>query len=74
MSKLVKYGDILYKLEPFGDFDEDCETCQNYRDGGNMTDGGDCKLHNISCGYGFTCDNHKRNPLCRLHKPHIEFE
>ena len=74
MSKLVNHNDILYKSEPFGDFDKDCETCQNYRDGVNMSTGGNCKLHNISCGYGFTCDDYKNNPFCRLQKPHIEYE
>lgn len=74
MNKLVKNNDVLYRSEPFGDFDTDCETCQQYLDNGNMCEGGKCKLHNISCGYGFTCNDYKNNPLCELRKPHIIFE
>lgn len=74
MSKLIRCGDILYESDPFGDFDRDCETCQLYLSGGNMITGGKCKLHNISCGYGFTCENYVNNPLCELVKPHILFD
>ncbi len=74
MSKLVKCDDILYKSDPFGDFDTDCETCQLYLSNGSMTIGGNCKLYNIKCGYGFTCNDYKNNPLCELNKPHIIFD
>lgn len=43
----MKCDEILYKLAPFGDYDMDCETCQFYMAEGNMTKGGDCKLHNV---------------------------
>ncbi len=74
MSKLIRHNAILFISEPFGDFNKDCETCEQYLDSGNMSEGGKCKLHNISCGYGFTCKDYKKNMVCGLNKPHIDFE
>lgn len=70
----MKYNNILYVSNPFRDFDTDCETCLFYVDKGNMTTGGNCKKHNVGCGYGFTCNDYRNNPLCELSKPHIIFE
>ena len=74
MNRLLNYDDILNVSEPFGDFDTDCETCEFYLDGGNMRTGGNCKKHNIQCGYDFTCKDYKNNPFCELSKPHIIFD
>lgn len=56
---LIPYSDgILYVRKPFGGFLGDCVYCSHYYDPGvGFVTGGDCTLHNIGCGYGFTCKN-----------------
>lgn len=46
---------FLYRKEPFGSFFGDCCYCSHYDDLGGMTEGGRCMLHDIFCGWGFTC-------------------
>ena len=54
--KLIQTKDaFLYCKEPFDSFLGDCCYCSHYVDGNSMTEGGLCKLHSISCGWGFTC-------------------
>ena len=55
--KLVKKeGSCLYRREPFKRFLGDCCSCSHYVDSNvGFVEGGDCKLHGISCGWGFTC-------------------
>ena len=52
-----KYNNILYVSDPFDGFIGDCEFCKHYDDISNLTTGGYCLLHHISCGYGFTCED-----------------
>ena len=58
--KLIPYGKIMYKSDPFKAFYGDCTYCSNYYPDelycGYIT-GGTCTLHKIGCGYGFTCKN-----------------
>ncbi len=48
----------LYHAEPLKGFLGDCETCKHYRKAPyDFVEGGTCSLHNISCGFGFVCEN-----------------
>lgn len=61
--KLIKKDNNLFCAEPFGSFIGDCESCSHYCDlcEGFVT-GGYCTVHNVSCGYGFTCrDNDSKH-------------
>ena len=55
--KLVLHKDgLLYMREPFKSFLGDCRYCSHYVDPNvGFVEGGDCKLHRIGCGNGFTC-------------------
>jgi hypothetical protein len=55
--KLLKKYDNLYVSEPIQDFQEDCEHCKNFLRDCPIVEGGDCSLHNCTCGWGFTCDD-----------------
>ena len=55
--KLVKKEySFLYRREPFCRFLGDCTYCSHYKDFNvGYAEGGDCALHDIGCGWGFTC-------------------
>ena len=55
--KLVQKEDsVLYHREPFNSFLGDCRSCSHYVDPNvGFVEGGDCALHGIGCGWGFTC-------------------
>lgn len=55
--ELEKHNEILYCSNPFGGFTGDCCFCSNYAEIPAITVCGDCKLHDIPCGSGFTCAN-----------------
>lgn len=52
----TKEGKWIYKNIQFGSFIGDCESCKYFEEPCyNFVTGGRCILHNIDCGYGFTC-------------------
>jgi hypothetical protein len=53
--KFILDSDVLYRREPFSSFLGDCCHCSHYDDISGMTEGGRCMLHDIFCGWGFTC-------------------
>ncbi len=57
-TRLVRYNEILYSAEPFQGFIGDCSFCSHYISPNlGFVTGGDCGLHGIACGNGFTCKN-----------------
>lgn len=58
----VRDSNILMKSEPFQVFLHDCSYCDNYVDSNcGYIEGGHCKKHHISCGWGFTCKDWEQN-------------
>jgi hypothetical protein len=50
--------DGLYVANPICDFNGQCTDCKNYTENSlHYVEGGQCKLHKCSCGWGFTCDD-----------------
>lgn len=63
--KLEKYNENIFSSKPFQPFIGDCESCSHYQDSNKgFVTGGYCKLHSISCGYGFICkDNDNKDNI-----------
>lgn len=65
-ERLIPKGPVLLASDPFTHFYGDCEWCRNYLDANSgMTEGGDCLLHKIPCGWGFTCKDFSSNEETR---------
>jgi len=60
---LIKTHDGIYVSEPLQGFEGECEGCKNFiKNYPYYIEGGWCKLHKCSCGWGFTCDDFKDKP------------
>lgn len=64
--KVSEDGTELLVSEPFCEFDKECFTCENYQNGSPLSEGGGCLKYGFTCGYGFTCDNWRQNPLISI--------
>jgi len=52
---------IPFSSTPIQDLSDDCETCVfYYLDAPRFCEGGKCKKHECSCGYGFTCNDYEK--------------